>query len=53
VRWESGRVFQSKAADSLMRLVRADRENAERLGEWNDVPLRRAPSLGRRVRKAG
>lgn len=56
VRWESGRVFQSKAADALMRLVRADRENAVRLAEWNGVALHRAPPLrrtaGRRTRTA-
>jgi HTH-type transcriptional regulator/antitoxin MqsA len=56
VRWESGRVFQSKAADALMRLVRADRENAVRLAEWNGVVLHRAPPLrrtaGRRTRTA-
>jgi HTH-type transcriptional regulator / antitoxin MqsA len=54
VRWESGRVFQSKAADALMRLVRADRMNAEHLAEWNGVTLHRAPpirpSSGRRTR---
>lgn len=56
VRWESGRVFQSKAADALMRLVRAERENAVRLAEWNRVPLRLAPPMprtpGRRSRSA-
>jgi HTH-type transcriptional regulator / antitoxin MqsA len=55
VRWESGRVFQSKAADALMRLVRADRENVARLSEWNGVPLNRPPPLrrmpGRRSRR--
>ncbi|HYW12709.1 MAG TPA: type II TA system antitoxin MqsA family protein [Longimicrobium sp.] len=54
VRWESGRVFQSKAADALMRLVHADRENAVRLAEWNGITLPRNPSirraLGRRSR---
>jgi HTH-type transcriptional regulator / antitoxin MqsA len=56
VRWESGRVFQGKAADSLMRLVRADRENAVRLSEWNGVGLHRPPPVrparGRRSRGA-
>jgi HTH-type transcriptional regulator / antitoxin MqsA len=47
VRWESGRVFQSKAADALMRLVRADRENAVRLAGWNGVTLHRAPPIRR------
>lgn len=47
VRWESGRVFQSKAADALMRLVHADRENAVRLAEWNGITLPRDPSLRR------
>ncbi|HST57193.1 MAG TPA: type II TA system antitoxin MqsA family protein [Longimicrobium sp.] len=56
VRWESGRVFQSKAADALMRLVQADRANAVRLADWNGItlpynpPLRR--TLGRRSRSA-
>jgi HTH-type transcriptional regulator/antitoxin MqsA len=54
VRWESGRVFQSKAADALMRLVQADRGNAVRLAEWNGVTLPPDPSirrtLGRRSR---
>ena len=56
VRWESGRVFQSKAADALMRLVRAERENAVRLAEWNRVPLHLTPPIrrtsGRRSRSA-
>lgn len=41
VRWERGTVFQSKAADSLIRLIRADPENARRLAEINglDWPL--------------
>jgi HTH-type transcriptional regulator/antitoxin MqsA len=55
VRWESGRVFPSKAADALMRLVREDRENAVRLAEWNGVPLHRPPPMprtpGRRSRR--
>jgi HTH-type transcriptional regulator/antitoxin MqsA len=47
VRWESGRVFQGKAADALMRLVQADRENAARLAEWNGVTLPPDPSIRR------
>lgn len=54
VRWESGRVFQGRAADALMRLVQADRENAVRLAEWNGITLPRHPpirrTLGRRSR---
>ncbi len=47
VRWESGRVFQSKAVDAVLRLVRADRENAVRLAAWNGVPLHHTPPLRR------
>ncbi|HEX5724832.1 MAG TPA: type II TA system antitoxin MqsA family protein [Longimicrobiaceae bacterium] len=38
-RWEAGVVFQSKAADALMRLLRVAPENAEALAEWHGVQL--------------
>jgi putative zinc finger/helix-turn-helix YgiT family protein len=41
VRWERGTVFQSKATDSLLRLVGADRRNAERLAKLHGVRLPR------------
>lgn len=39
VRWEKGTVFQNKATDALLRLLRADRENLRRLSQWHQVPL--------------
>lgn len=48
-RWEAGVVFQSRAADGLMRLLRADPANAALLANWHGVDLRLAP---RRLRKA-
>jgi len=39
VRWERGTVYQSKAIDTLLRLIAADPENARRLARWHQVEL--------------
>lgn len=49
VRWEKGTVFQNKATDALLRLLKADRENARRLSQWHGVPLA-APAIQGRER---
>ena len=41
VRWERGTVYQSKAIDTLLKLIASDRENARRLARWHQVELPR------------
>lgn len=45
VRWERGTVFQSKAADSLLRLIGADPRNAEHLARLRGVELAAQPAI--------
>lgn len=52
IRWEKGTVFQNKATDALLRLLRADRDNARRLSQWNNVPLSLPPLQGRETERA-
>lgn len=40
VRWERGTVFQNRATDSLLRLIGADRRNAEMLADRHRVTLK-------------
>ena len=46
VRWEKGTVFQNRATDSLLRLIREDRENARLLARWHGVTLPMPPAVG-------
>jgi HTH-type transcriptional regulator / antitoxin MqsA len=39
VRWEKGTVFQNRATDALLRLIRASRANAELLADMHGVAL--------------